>query len=184
MNTQTTTISQRLTGNRLLLTLGWIALGIAIPQMGLSQAITGPLVNALLLIAVETTGLGSAVLVGLATPLSALAHGVLPLPLMVMIPFIGIANTILSTVYSTFKNRNKVLSLVAAAILKFAWLYGITTWLVARPLQIAAGGAPQTVTLPAPLVTMMQWPQLATALAGGLIALGLSRAVKKTTQKN
>ena len=184
MNTQTTTVSQHFTTSKLILTLGWIALGVAIPQIGLPQAITGPLVNALLLIAVETTGLGSAVLVGLATPLSALAHGALPLPLMVMIPFIGIANTILSTVYSTFRPQSRALALVAAAILKFAWLYGITTWLVSRPLQIATSGTSQAIALPATFVTMLQWPQLATALAGGLIALGLSLAVEQITKKS
>ena len=66
------------------------------------------------------------------------------------------------------------LALIAGAVLKFAWLYGVTAWLVANPLQLVAGGAAQAVKLPPTLVTMMQWPQLATALAGGLIALGVT----------
>ena len=171
MKTRELAFVQDVRWSRLGLTLALIALGVLIPQMGLPQAITGPLVNALLILAVETTGIGSAALVGLTTPLSALANGVLPLPLMLMIPFIGIANAILSTVYGALRARHKGLALAAAAVLKFAWLYGVTSWLVARPLQVAIGGVAQAVTLPPTLVGMMQWPQLATALAGGLLAL-------------
>jgi len=170
MNAKELVISQNIKWSKLAWTLGLVALGIVIPQLGLPQAVTGPLVNALLLIAVETAGVGAAVLVGLITPLNALAGGVLPLPLMVMIPFIGIANAILSTFYGALGGRNRALALIGAAVLKFAWLYGVTTWLIARPVQVVVGGAPQAVKLPATLVSMMQWPQLATALAGGLIA--------------
>lgn len=159
--------------------LGLLALGIAIPQLGLPQAVTGPLVNALLLVTVETAGVGAAALVGLTTPLNALGGGVLPLPLMVMIPFIGIGNAILSTVYGALKAKNRWLALAAGALLKFAWLYGVTAWLAARPLQVTVGGAAQAVSLPASLVSMMQWPQLATALAGGLIVIGAVRLLKR-----
>jgi hypothetical protein len=166
-------IAPRIQWNRLALTLGLIGLGVLIPQLGLPQAITGPLVNALLILTVETAGIGPAVLVGLTTPLSALAHGVLPLPLMVMIPFIGIANAVLSTIYGALRTRSRWLALAAGAVLKFAWLYGVTSWLIAYPLQIAISGAAQPVALPPALVSMMQWPQLVTALAGGLIFSGL-----------
>lgn len=159
--------------------LGLLALGVVIPQIGLPQAVSGPLVNALLLVTVETAGVGVAALVGLATPLNALAGGVLPLPLMAMIPFIGIANAILSTVYGALKAKNRMLALIAGATLKFAWLYGVTVWLTANPLKVAMGGAAQAVQLPATLVSMMQWPQLATALAGGLIVLGGVRLLKR-----
>lgn len=177
MNAREGIIGSGIRWNKLVLTLGLIVLGLVIPQVGLPQAVTGPLVNTLLILAVEVAGVGNAVLVGLVTPLSALAHGVLPLPLMVMIPFIGIANAILSTVYGALRARNRVLALVGGALLKFAWLYGVTIWLVARPLQVTVGGTAQAVSLPPALVGMMQWPQLATALAGGLIALGALRLV-------
>ena len=178
MKTRELALSRNVRWSQVVLTLALIALGVLIPQMGLPQAITGPLVNALLILSVETAGIGPAVLVGLTTPLSALANGVLPLPLMLMIPFIGIANAILSTVYGALRARHKGLALAAAAVLKFAWLYGVTTWLVARPLQVAIGGAAQAVALPPALVGMMGWPQLATALAGGLLALGALHGVR------
>jgi hypothetical protein len=167
--------------SNLVLTLGLIALGMAIPKMGMPQAVTGPLVNALLLITVELMGTGTAALVGLTTPLSALAHGVLPLPLMVMIPFIGIANAVLSTVYGALRATNKWLALSAGAVLKFLWLYGVTAWLTATPLRVTIGGARQVVQLPSKLVTMMQWPQLLTAMVGGLVALGVTFGLKQLT---
>lgn len=184
MKARTWTNTTNLEWTRAILTVGLIVLGLAIPQMGLPQVITGPLVNALLLLSVETVGVGAAVLVGLSTPLSALVNGVLPLPLMVMIPFIGIANAILSTVYGALRGRNKWLALVAGALLKVAWLYGVTAWLAANPPQVAFGGSASAVALPATLVAMMQWPQLATALAGGLIAAGVSEGVKRLVPSN
>ncbi len=179
MNVKENALVNNIEWTKLALVLGLIALGIAIPQMGLSQAVTGPLVNALLLVTVETAGIGAAVLVGLTTPLNALAGGVLPLPLMVMLPFIGIGNAVLSTVYGAFKGKNRLLALAAGATLKFAWLYGVTAWLAAHPLQVTVGGATQAVQLPASLVSMMQWPQLATALAGGLIVVGAVRLLRR-----
>lgn len=184
VKTKVWTNTLNLEWTRVVLTVGLIVLGVAIPQMGLPQVVTGPLVNALLLLSVETVGVGPAVLVGLSTPLSALANGVLPLPLMVMIPFIGIANAILSTTYGALKGKNKWLALAAGAVLKFVWLYGVTAWLTANPLQVAFGGAASAVRLPATLVTMMQWPQLATALTGGLIALGIVEGAKRLNRSH
>jgi hypothetical protein len=183
VHTKLLVLSRGQTLNRLLLSLGLIALGVAIPQMGMPQAITGSLINALLLITVETMEIRTAILIGLITPLSALTHGVLPLSLMVMIPFIGIANAILSTTYGALRVRSKWLALVVAASLKFACLYGVTALLVAYPLRLAIDGVARTATLPASLVRMTQWPQLGTALAGGLIALGLFPGLKQLVER-
>ncbi len=176
VSTWTSTRTIRIT--RGLLTLALVGLGMMIPRVGLPQAITGPMVNAMLIAIVETTGVGAAVLVGLSTPLSALGSGVLPLPMMVMIPFIGIGNALLSIVYGALKGRNRWLALVAGAVCKFAWLYGVTAWLVARPLAVAIGETQIAVQLPAALVGMMQWPQLLTALAGGVLAMGLFKVAR------
>ena len=158
-----------------------IALGLLIPRLGLSQPITGPLVNALLILSVEMAGVGPAMFVGIVTPLSALLHGVLPLPLMVMIPFIAVGNTVLMGLYGTLRTRNRWLALGVAAVAKFAWLYATVTWLVARPLSLLVGTTPQTVAIPPALVHMMQWPQLATALVGGCIAFGIMEGMQRLT---
>jgi hypothetical protein len=153
--------------------VGVFALGLLIPNMGLPQPITGPLVNALLILSVEMTGVGVAVLVGLVTPLSALLHGVLPLPLVAMIPFILAANAIFATTYSWLRQRSPWLGVAAAALAKFIWLYVAVTWMIVHPPRVLVGSALEVVDMSTDVARMMQWPQVFTALAGGLIALGL-----------
>ena len=141
---------------------------------------TGPVVNALLSIAVETTGVGAAMLVGMVTPLNALLAGVLPLPLMVMIPFIALGNALFAGIFGALRVRNYWLGV--AAVSKFGLLFATVTWLVARPISIALAGGAKPLALPTSIVNMMQWPQLATALAGGVLAyaaMGSYRRLQK-----
>jgi riboflavin transporter len=161
-----------------------ISLGLLIPAMGLPQAVTGPLVNVLLILAVESTGVGAAMVVGMVTPLNALLHGILPLPLAVMIPFIALGNAAFVGLYGALRQKNYWLGVIVGAVVKFALLYGTVTWLVARPISVAMGAAAaKAVTLPAAIIYQMQWPQLATALAGGVIAFGLLYGYNKLGKK-
>lgn len=159
--------------------VGLIALALAIPALGLPQWITGPLVNALLLLTVEWVGVKQAILLGMVTPLSAALSGVLPLPLMAMIPFIALGNAVMVSVYSELRARNRWLALGVGAGLKFAVLAIAVTLLVARPLSIVIAGQAQTLAMPLAIVEMMRWPQLLTALAGGLIAFGASALARR-----
>jgi hypothetical protein len=156
-----------------------MTLGVLIPSLGMPQPLTGPLVNALLILSVATVGVGPAIVIGMITPLSAVMHGVLPLPLMVMIPFIALGNAALVIVFSALRNKNEWLALGAAAVAKFVLLYAAVTLLIVHPLSVVVGGAQQTVILPAAMINMMRWPQLATALIGGFIALGIMRAARR-----
>jgi hypothetical protein len=156
-----------------------LALALLIPSLGLPQAITGPLVNALLILTVEAAGLGAALAVGMVTPMAALLRGVLPLPLLVMIPFIALGNAAFTGVYSALRARNRWLARVIGAAGKFALLSVAVTWLAARPLSLMIGGAAQPVGLPASLIRMMSWPQFVTALAGGLLAFGVLGLFKR-----
>lgn len=156
-----------------------LVLALLVPSLGLPQAITGPLVNALLILTVETAGLGAALAIAMVTPLAALLRGVLPLPLMVMIPFIVLGNAMLAGVYNALRTRNRWLALAAGAVVKFLLLFAAVTWLVARPLHLVLDGAAQPVALPVSLIQMMAWPQFVTALTGGLIAFGVLGLVKR-----
>jgi hypothetical protein len=156
-----------------------LVLALLIPSLGLPQAITGPLVNALLILTVETAGLGAALAVGMITPMAATLRGVLPLPLMVMIPFIALGNATLAGVYNALRTRNRWLALAAGAAAKSVLLFATVTWLVARPLNLVVGGAAQPVALPASLIQMMTWPQFVTALTGGMIAVGVLGLIKR-----
>ncbi len=153
-----------------------LALALLIPALGWPQPVTGPLVNALLLITVETLGLGPAIALGMVTPLGGLLHGVLPLPLAVMIPFIMLGNATLVVLYNTLRGRSRWLALGMGAVAKFGVLVTSVSFLAARPLQLALTGAPRTVVMPAAIVNMMSWPQLVTAIAGGLLAFAALRA--------
>ena len=96
-----------------------------------------------------------------------------------MIPFIALGNATLMGVYGALRARNRWLALGVAAVAKLAWLYATVTWLVVRTLQVVVGPAPQPVTIPAAIVHMMQWPQLATALVGGAIAFAALEGVRR-----
>ena len=156
-----------------------VALAVALPNLGLPQSVTGPLVNALLLLTVSWEGVGAAALLGILTPLGAALRGVLPLPLLAMIPVIALGNGVFVAIYGGLRARSRWWALGVAAVAKTALLYGAVTLLVARPLQLALGGNPLAITLPEAMVNMMRWPQLATALAGGLIAFGIERASQR-----
>lgn len=165
---------------RLALTL---ACGLAITNLGLPQPVTGPLVNALLLLTVEWLGLSQAISVGMVTPLGAALRGVLPLPLVVMIPFIALGNAVLVSVYARLRERGRGLALVAGAVAKFLLLYGTVTLLGAYPTSLEIGGRVQQVLIPQAMRHMMGWPQLATALAGGLIAFGVGGMARLATSR-
>lgn len=161
--------------SRPLMLLLALTAGLAIPLIGLPQWVTGPLVNALLVLIALRLGVGEAIVVGMVTPLAAALRGVLPLPLLVMIPFIALGNAALVSVLGALWERGKWAALGLAAAAKFVLLYAAVTWLVARPLSVQVGGVAQAVAMPAAIVEMMRWPQLGTALVGGAIALGADR---------
>jgi hypothetical protein len=154
------------------------ALALAITNLGLPQAVTGPLVNALLLLTVEALGVSQAMVVGMLTPMGAALRGILPLPLVVMIPFIALGNATLVGVYGALRQFHRGVALVCGAVAKFALLYTSVALLQARPLALAGPGGVQPVAIPEAMWNMMRWPQLATALAGGLLAFAVMGAYR------
>jgi uncharacterized membrane protein len=175
---QELTVTRPIAWGKLASLAGLLVVGLVIPNLGWPQAVTGTLVNGLLLLTVMSLGVGPAMLVGMVTPIAAAASGLLPLPLLVMVPFIAPANATLVAVYGALASRNRIVALVVAAVAKFALLFAMVELLVTRPLTLAMAGGPQVVKMPATIVYMMQWPQLATALAGGVLAFGIAGAVR------
>ncbi len=155
-----------------------LASALAITNMGLPQYVTGPLVNALLLLTLEWCGVSQALVVGMVTPMGAAVRGILPLPLWVMIPFIAVGNAVFVGIFHVLRGRNRAVALVVAAVAKFAWLYGVVTVLAAWPLQVSVGGHVATVAIPQAIANMMRWPQLGTALVGGILAFGVQGMVR------
>jgi hypothetical protein len=140
------------------------------------QWITGALVNAILIIALFLLGIISALILCFVPSLMALAGGLLPAVLAPVVPFIMLGNTILVLImewfYTNIKDANKGywLGLIIGASLKFLFLFLsvniISRLLIKKELAAAVAG-------------MMSWPQLATALTGGLVAWGVLKKFKR-----
>ena len=133
------------------------------------QPITGPLVNALLLIATVLVGPFEAVMIGLVPSTVALASGTLPLPLAPMVPFIMIGNALFVGLFYYSKKLGFLPAVIIAALIKFVFLAGTVRLLMSTMIKSE---------LVAKLSIMMSWPQLFTALTGGLIAYLLLKVLK------
>ncbi|OGI27097.1 MAG: hypothetical protein A2359_02295 [Candidatus Moranbacteria bacterium RIFOXYB1_FULL_43_19] len=132
-----------------------------------NQWVTGTIVNALLFLAVWRVGFVNAAFVATLPSSIALMRGLLPAPMAVLIPFIILSNIILVAAFYTLK-KYPLAGIVSASFLKFFFLFAITSYLI----KVAS-----------PLLVMMHWPQLFTALAGGLIAIGIVKITNSLVPK-
>lgn len=134
------------------------------------QEITGPIVNAILFIAVIMLGTQNAILVGVFPSTIALSTGLLPALLAPMIPFIIIGNIILVLAFDMFRKENFWLGVAMAAILKFLFLWATSSIVVDLLLKRELASA---------VSVMMAWPQLITALIGGVLAYIFLKFIKR-----
>jgi len=134
------------------------------------QPITGLIVNAIFFITVSLLGIKYALLIGLIPSLIALSTGLLPVILAPMIPFIMLSNIILIITFFCLRNKNYWLGIIAASVLKFIFLF--TTSSVVINLLLKKEIATK-------VAEMMSWPQLLTALGGGVIAYIFLNSLKK-----
>ena len=134
---------------------------IFLPSVIHQQGITGPIINAILILTTVWFGSSQAMMVGVLPSLVALSRGLLPLPLAPVVPFIMVANCFLVLTFDQLKSKSFFLAVVGAASVKFFFLYLVSQVLLANLL-------PGKFLTPAS--QMMSWPQLVTALTGGLIA--------------
>lgn len=125
------------------------------------QLITGPVVNATLFIATIFLGTQGGIMVGLIPSVIALSVGTLPAPLAPMVPYIMISNVILVLIFGYFKERNYWIAIVLASFFKFLFLFSTSAIVV---------GLLTKKELASSVAIMMSYPQLLTALAGGVLA--------------
>lgn len=144
-----------------LLTLSTLAVVVFLPSFIHQQAITGPIINAVLLLSAVVQGPSTAMMIGLVPSIAALSRGLLPLPLAPVVPFIMAANGIYIYVFSLLAKKSFAAAISTASLAKFIFLHFTSQFLLAQLLPS------QFVT---PAAKMMSWPQLVTALAGGVIA--------------
>ncbi|MDD5749333.1 MAG: iron hydrogenase [Patescibacteria group bacterium] len=136
----------------------------------LSQQITGPIVNALLFIATVILGVQGAVVVAFFPSVFALSVGLLPLPLAPMIPFVMVGNFILVTTFDYLRLKNFWLGIVVASLAKFLFLWASSSLIVS---SLLSGQLAMTVS------AMFSWPQLITALTGGILAYIFLKGIKR-----
>ena len=134
------------------------------------QWVTGPIVNAMFLIAVALLGAQTAIILALLPSTIALSVGLLPAVLASMIPFIIISNTILILGFNFLRAKNFWAGVVVGSVLKFAFLWS-TSFVVINLLL--------KQELATKVSSMMSWPQLATALIGGVVAYVFLKSIKK-----
>ena len=157
--------------SRLAIILG---LTLIIQSGGFPQPITGPLINAILLITASLLGIVAGIILGTLTPIVALIRGQLPPVLAPMIPFIIIANGVFVTVFillikylsATLRLNSDwskaLIALIFASLLKFLLLFSAVK--IILPVVFA-------VRFPDKIILIMSTPQFVTAMIGGIIAI-------------
>lgn len=142
-----------------------LAITLAVQMIGLPQYITGPAINAMLIVSTLVLGPFGAALIGTLTPVIALIRGILPPVLAPAIPFIVLGNWAIIFFFAAFRRTNQYLAVVLGALAKYLVLAGAVTFILA---------------VPPPVAQMLQIPQLLTALVGGIAALAIWNALSKT----
>ena len=175
----------------LLITLQWV--GSFIPEQMTKQLITGTLVNCVLAITVLIVGLGGGIAVALISPVCAFLFHIAPnivtvLPIMVgNCCYVALLHFILGKTRS-FGWRQPV-ALVSASVVKFGVLYLLVVEVICGVASGALLGkkvgdsvvlAQKMLTM---LPTMFTWPQLITALTGGIIALSILPILRKALHR-
>ncbi|MBN2224314.1 MAG: ECF transporter S component [Deltaproteobacteria bacterium] len=128
--------------------------------------VVGTLVNACLLIAVDYAGIRGAAVIAFAVPFTALLAGApIPLP---FLPFIGAGNFLLVLMSYLFKR--KTIGIFVGAVAKFLFLFGAVAAFL-RLTQLPAA-------LSAVLYFSFSWPQLVTALLGGVVYFATRRVLR------
>jgi len=145
----------------------FLAISIVAPFIR-QQFITGPIVNAVLFISTAVLGIGAGILLSFLPSMISAFAGLLPLPLLPMIPYIIMGNAILVLTFGVLRKKNFWVGAISAAFLKFVFLFlsssFVISWFIKNPL-------------PQKIIAMMTWPQLITALLG----TGITYFLLKTT---
>ncbi|MDP2708625.1 MAG: hypothetical protein Q8O93_01030 [bacterium] len=159
--------------------LSWFAglagAAIVLPFFIHAQLLTGPVINAIFILALFIVGIRSALIICLIPSLMALSGGLLPPVLAPAVPFIMIGNVILVLCVDRFYDwrpdvRGYWQGVLIGAALKFSFLYLSVSWIAKLLIK---------QELAAAVANMMSWPQFITAAIGGAIAFGILKWLKR-----
>ena len=154
----------------LALTILFQSLRLFIPMPAVfSTFLIGSLVNACLLVTIDTVGLWPALMIGAAAPVVAWFQQLLPVP--VFIFPVAFANLIYVTIFFALRGNMPWFGLVVAATAKTLLLTMSITWLLTF-----VNLSPQ---VSAAIVFVMSWPQFVTAIIGGLLAHYVTKRLQR-----
>lgn len=148
-----------------------LSIVLIVPHYVHNQFVTGSIVNAVLFLAVVELGVGNAIMIGLLPSVVALISGLLPLPLAPMVPFIMISNAIMMLSFANLRKINYWAGILGGTLFKYAFLF-LTSTIVVNLItneKIATKASS----------TMMAYPQIITAIIGGVIAFGIFKVFRK-----
>lgn len=122
-----------------------------------NQFITGTIVNATLILSFFLLGYKSAVLLCFLPSVISLLLGFMPAA--IMLPFIMIGNVILVSAFKLIKNY--WIALFSGGIVKASLLFLTASIFISSPV----------------VLSMMSWPQLLTAISGGLLTYLIKKKI-------
>lgn len=152
----------------LVITAAFTGAAAVAPLFG-QQLVTGTIVNAALFLAVMLAGFRAAAAVAVVPSLIALAAGTLPAALAAMVPYIMASNIALAGIFALLRRFGYWAAAGVAVLAKFGILALSATIILSAITKGSIGAA---------LASMMGWPQLITAIMGGVVAYGINLKLK------
>ncbi len=149
-----------------------LAAALAIQAFRLPTYVTGPAVNAVLLVGAVHPGMPGGILIGSLTPWAALGLGILNPVAAPLVPVIMTANAVFVAVFGIMRNRSIYLAALTAAAAKYLVFY------ISINCLLGLFG----IRIPSPLLAAFQLPQLFTALIGGGLGVAAIRILEKTKE--
>lgn len=138
--------------------------------------IVGPIVNAVLIISTEIVGVFSGLMISIIAPIISALTNKTPMAAVVLAfsPFIISGNAVLVICYSLLKKWNRIAAIAIGAVAKFAFLYAAVT--------IFSNLVKDSLKIPPVFIGLFSWPQLVTAIIGGVIALVIIPPLRKAVK--
>ena len=170
----------------LLICLQWV--GSMFPD-SVKQIITGTFVNCVLAVTVLVVGLTSGITVALISPICAFLLGIAPNLVTVVPIMVGNCCYVVLLKLLMGNTWRQVVALITAAVVKFGVLYLLVVKVICGVASSALLGQKlgSKVVLAPPMLKMLPvmftWPQLITALTGGVLALLIVPVLKKALKK-
>lgn len=133
-----------------------------------SMFLVGSAINACLLLAVEFSTMRAAIIIACLAPVIAFMQQALPLPIFIL-P-VAFTNVCYLVSYKIFCERNKILAIVFAAVIRMLTLY-FSSYFIFLIMEL-----PEMIESTLKLV--MSWPQFVAGVLGGILFLCIYKRCK------